>query len=96
MIGVIANIKVKENNEKAFEKVAAMLVRDVNLKEEENIYYRLYKKSKNFYVMLEGYENRNSLEIHTNTDHYKKYGKEMAKFLDGAPEVIIMEQIAPN
>lgn len=96
MIGVIANIKVKDNKEEEFEKIASMLVKDVNLKEKENIYYRLYKKCKGFYIMLEGYESRKSLDFHTKTDHYKKYGKEMAEFLDGAPEVIIMEQIAPN
>tara|TARA_B100000686_G_C16799518_1_gene984972 strand:+ start:2145 stop:2435 length:291 start_codon:yes stop_codon:yes gene_type:complete len=96
MIGVIANIKVKENQEKKFEKVAKMLVKEVNLKEKQNIYYRLYKKSKNFYVMLEGYKSRKSLEIHTKMDHYKKYGRQMAEFIDGAPEVIVMDEIAPN
>lgn len=96
MIGVIANIKIKENQEKKFEKVAIKLVKEVNLKEKENIYYRLYKKSKNFYVMLEGYKSRQSLEIHTKTDHYKKYGRQMAEFIDGAPEVIVMDEIELN
>ena len=96
MIGVIANIKIKDNTEEDFEKVASLLVEAVNQNENENIFYRLYKKSKNIYVMMECYENRGSLDYHTNTEHYKKYGKLMGEFLDGRPEVIVMDQISPN
>ena len=94
MIGVIATIKIQDGKEREFEKVAKMLVSEVNMKEEENLYYKLYKKAKNVYVMLEGYLNRNSLTLHTQTDHYKKYGKAMSEYLDGAPEVIIMDEIS--
>tara|TARA_B100000686_G_C15900666_1_gene530092 strand:+ start:188 stop:478 length:291 start_codon:yes stop_codon:yes gene_type:complete len=96
MIGVIANIKIKDNKEEDFEKVATLLVDAVNAKEKENIYYRLYKKSENIYVMLEGYESRSSLDYHTKTEHYKNFGKKMAEFMDGPPEVIIMDQVAPK
>ena len=96
MIGVIANIKIKENKNKEFEEVATLLVEAVNSNEKENIYYRLYKKDNTMYVMLEGYESKDSLEYHTKTDHYRKFGKQMAEFLDGPPEVIIMDQVAPN
>ena len=94
MIGVVATIKIQNGKERDFEKIAKMLVAEVNLKEEENLYYRLYKKSKNIYVMLEGYLNRNSLTLHIQTDHYKKYGKAMSEYLDGVPEVIIMDEIS--
>ena len=45
MIGVVATIKIQNGKERDFEKIAKMLVAEVNLKEEENLYYRLYKKS---------------------------------------------------
>ena len=96
MIGVIANIKIKENKNKEFEQVAKLLVDAVNSNEKENIYYRLYKKNNTMYVMLEGYDSRSSLDYHTKTDHYKKYGKQMAEFLDGPPEVIIMDEISSS
>tara|TARA_Y100000817_G_C16400602_1_gene343098 strand:+ start:150 stop:440 length:291 start_codon:yes stop_codon:yes gene_type:complete len=96
MIGVIANIKIKENKNKEFEEVAKLLVEAVNSNEKENIYYKLYKKDNTMYVMLEGYESKDSLEYHTKTDHYRKFGRQMAEFLDGPPEVIIMDQVAPN
>lgn len=96
MIGVIAVILIKNGTEKEFEEIAKKLVSAVNLEEKDNLFYRLYKKSPHKYVFLEGYKDKEALNYHTKTNHYKIYGKEMAKFLDGAPEVEIMEELAPN
>ena len=96
MIGVIATISVHKGKEIEFQDIMKKLVNDVHLNEEDNLFYRLYKKSPYIYVVLEGYKNREALEYHTKTDHYKKYGKAMAEFLDGKPEVTIMDELAPN
>ena len=96
MIGVIATISVKKGKEIEFQEMMKKLVNAVNLDEADNLFYRLYKKSPFIYVILEGYKNREALQHHTKTDHYKKYGKAMAEFLDGKPEVIIMDELAPN
>ena len=96
MIGVIANIKIKNRFNKEFEEIAKNLVKAVNAKEKENIFYRLYKKSDNEYIMMEGYISKSGLEEHTLSSHYKKYGKAMARFLDGRPEVKVYEEIAPS
>ena len=96
MIGAIATIAVIKGKEAEFEEIATKLVNAVNLKEEDNLFYRLYKKSSHIYIILEGYRNEDALKIHTRSDHYKKYGKAMAKLLDGSPEVIIMDELAPN
>ena len=96
MIGVIATISVKKGKEIEFQAMMKKLVNAVNLDEADNLFYRLYKKSPFIYVVLEGYKNREALQYHTKTDHYKKYGKAMAEFLDGKPEVIIMDELAPN
>ena len=96
MIGAIATIKVIKGKESEFEKVAKKLVNSVNLEEEDNLFYRLYKKNSNTYIIMEGYKNKEALDYHITTSHYKKYGKAMAEFLDGRPEVVIMEELAPN
>ena len=96
MIGVVATIAVLKGKEAEFEKIAKKLVEAVNLEEEDNLFYRLYKKSSNVYIILEGYKDKNSLDYHITTSHYKKYGKAMAEFLDGRPEVVIMDELAPN
>ena len=96
MIGAIATIKVIKGKESEFEKVAKKLVNSVNLEEEDNLFYRLYKKNSNTYIIMEGYKDKESLDYHITTSHYKKYGKAMAEFLDGRPEVVIMDELAPN
>ncbi len=96
MIGVIANLRIKPGKEKQFEEVAKKLVDAVNSEEENNIFYRLYKKSELLYTFMEGYKDRESLEFHTTTRHYKENGKAMAEFLDGRPGVEVMNEIAPN
>ena len=96
MIGVVATISVLNGKEAEFEKIAIKLVEAVNLEEEDNLFYRLYKKSSNVYIILEGYKDKNALDYHITTSHYKKYGKAMAEFLDGRPEVVIMDELSPN
>lgn len=93
MIGVIAKIRIKPGKNKQFEKVAKKLVSIVNSEEKDNIFYRLYKKSENLYIFMEGYKDRKALEYHTTTAHYKENGRTMAEFLDGRPEVEIMDEI---
>jgi quinol monooxygenase YgiN len=96
LIGVLATIKIKDSKESKFEEIAKKLVNAVNNKEEDNIFYRLYKKSSHIYVFMEGYKDKEALTAHTKTTHYKEHGKAMAEFLDGAPEVIVMNELAPN
>ena len=96
MIGAIANIKVIKGKEKQFEEIATKLVNAVNSEEEDNLFYRLYKKSSNTYIILEGYKNKDALNHHVTTSHYKKYGKAMAEFLDGRPVVEVLKELAPN
>lgn len=93
MIGVIATVKIKINKENEFEEIAKKLVNDVNNIEKDNLFYRLYKKSSHIYVFMEGYKDKEALTSHTKTNHYKTHGKNMAEFLDGAPEVVIMNEL---
>ena len=95
MIGVIAIVKIKEGKNIAFEAIAKNLVSQVNSIENDNIFYRLYKKSENEYTFLEGYKNKEALDYHKTTDHYKVNGRAIAEFLDGKPEVTILEEVAP-
>ena len=96
MIGVIATIKVKDSKEVEFENIAVKLVNAVNVKEEDNLFYRLYKQFSHVYVIMEGYKDKDALTRYTKTSHYKKYGKAMAEFLNGVPEVIVMDELAPR
>ena len=96
MIGVIATIKVKDSKEVEFENIAVKLVNAVNVEEEDNLFYRLYKQSSHVYIIMEDYKDKDALTRHTKTSHYKKYGKAMAEFLNGVPQVIVMDELAPR
>ena len=44
---------------------------------------------------MEGYKDKDALSRHIKTSHYKEYGKAIADFLDGSPEVIVMDELTP-
>ena len=96
MIGVIVNIKTKDGKWEQFEEISKKLVDLVNSEEKDNIFYRLYRRSENLYTFMEGYKNKEALEYHTTTTHYKENSKAMTEFLDGRPEVEVMEEMAPS
>lgn len=95
MIGVMAKLKVKEGQADAFEAVAAKLVAAVNADEPGNLMYRLYKADEpNTYVFMERYQDEAALEAHRKAPHYGEHGRKMREFLDGAPEIAIMPEVA--
>lgn len=93
MIGVVATIKVREGQNKAFEETARKLVAAVNANEPGNSFYRLYRKGGTDYVFLERYDNMAALDAHRASDHYKEIGGKMREYLDGSPDVQIYEEV---
>lgn len=95
MIGVMAKLKIKAGQGAAFEAVAAKLVEAVNANEPGNLMYRLYKAdAPDTYVFMERYQDEAALEAHRKAPHYAQYGKQMREFMDGAPEIAIMQEVA--
>lgn len=95
MIGVMAKLKIKSGQGAAFEAVAAKLVEAVNANEPGNLMYRLYKgDAADTYVFMERYQDEAALEAHRKAPHYGAYGKQMREFMDGAPEIAIMQEVA--
>ena len=95
MISVIAKIplqdgKVDEFTE-AFKEMAAGVAT-----EEGNFLYSLNfsKKEPNLAVIMERYEDKAALGVHSQSDHYKAFGARIGGIVAGAPEVIVMNEIA--
>ena len=95
MISVIAKIplqdgKVDEFTE-AFKEIAAGVAT-----EEGNFLYSLNfsKKEPNLAVIMERYEDKAALGVHSQSDHYKAFGARIGGILAGAAEVVIMNEIA--
>ena len=95
MISVIAKIplqdgKVDEFTE-AFHEMAAGVAT-----EEDNLLYSLNfsKKEPNLAVIMERYRDKDALGVHSQSDHYKAFGARIGGIVAGAPEVVVMNEIA--
>jgi len=94
MISVIAKLPIKED--KVDEAVAAIkeLVKDV-AKEEGTLLYTLNRDSKNpnTLVFMERYKDKDALNAHSATPHFKVFFAKSGAWLSGKPEVVFMEEI---
>jgi quinol monooxygenase YgiN len=93
MISVIAKLHIKED--KVDEAVAAIkeLVKDV-AKEEGTLLYTLNRaKNPNTLVFMERYKDKDALNAHSATPHFKVFFAKSGALLSGKPEVVFMEEI---
>lgn len=95
MIGVVAQLKVKSGEEKAFEEVAGKLVAAVNANEPGCKLYRLFKvrESESDYIFMEQYEDQAAVDAHRASDHFKTLGAAMGPHLDGRPVITRMDVV---
>lgn len=94
-IGVTAKLKVQAGKNQEFEAVFKQLVAAVQANEEGCLLYALHQSREDAqtYVVLEQYADDAALQAHGKTDHYRKFGKEMAAFMAGAPVIELMDSI---
>jgi quinol monooxygenase YgiN len=94
MIAVVATIKTKPGTGAEFEAVAKELVAEVNAKEPGCKLYQLHKSdAADTYVFLERYVDQAAIETHRGTPHFKDLGKKMGAFMDGRPDVKVLQEI---
>ncbi len=94
MISVIAKLPIKED--KVDEAVATIkeLIQDV-AKEDGTLLYTLNRDSKNpnTLVFMERYKDKDALNAHSATPHFKAFFAKSGALLSGKPEVMFMEEI---
>jgi len=95
MIGAVAEITVKEGSQAEFEKVALELEQAVNANEPGVLYYRLFKVqgASTKYIFMEQYADAAAVEAHRLFEYFKRLGRAMGPFLDGAPVVTRMDKV---
>jgi len=95
MLSVIAKLPVKA--EKREEAVAAIkqLMLDVAKEEGTRLYTLNVSQSEpNTLVFLERYVDQDAMNTHSSTPYFKAFFKKSAEFLEGKPEIILMEELA--
>lgn len=96
MIGAVAELTVKEGSQADFEKAAKELEAAVNANEPGVLLYRLFKVqgSTTKYIFMEEYKDAAAVEAHRGFEHFKRLGRAMGPFLDGAPVVTRMDKVS--
>ncbi len=96
MIGAVAELTVKEGSQAEFEKVALELEQAVNANEPGIIFYKLFKirDTTNKYIFMEQYADAAAVDAHRAYEHFKRLGRAMGPFLDGAPIVTRMDKVS--
>lgn len=94
MIAVVATIKTKPGSGAQFEAVAKELVAKVNANEPGCKLYQLHKSdAADTYVFLERYVDQAAIEAHRGTAHFKELGRKMGEFMDGRPDVKVLQEV---
>ncbi len=95
MIGTVAELTVKEGSQADFEKAALELEAAVNANEPGILLYRLFKVqgASNKYVFMEEYRDAAAVEAHRAAEHFRRLGRAMGPFLEGAPVITRMDKV---
>jgi len=94
MISIIARLPMKENKEE--EAIAAIReLMDGVANEEGTVLYTLSRdpKNPNMLIFMERYKDKESVNAHSATPHFKVFFAKGATFLAGRPEITMMEEI---
>ena len=92
-VGVVVEIKVKEGQEDAY---LGYMREMIALTKQENgcIAYDLYKPvDGDGIVMIEIWENKDALDKHMDSEHFKKYVPGAEIYLDGPSEIKILNRL---
>ena len=95
MIGAFAVLTVHDGKQAEFEAVAKELEAAVNANEPGIIMYKLFKLqgSTTQYAFMEQYQDLAAVEAHRSAEHFKRLGRAMGPFLNGAPSVTRMDLV---
>ena len=95
MIGVIATLRVKSGQSKAFEAVFAQLAAQVRANEDGNLAYQLCRSRSeaDTYKVLEIYRDEAALEAHRDSEHFRAAGPGLGPLLEGRPEVELLDAV---
>mgnify|MGYP000034596158 CR=1 FL=1 len=94
-IGVTAKLQVQAGKNQEFEAIFKQLTAAVKANEEGCLLYALHqsREDSQTYIVLEQYADDTALKAHGKTDHYRKFGKEMAGCMAAAPVIELMDSI---
>jgi quinol monooxygenase YgiN len=95
MLTVIAKMPIKEGKmDEAIKGMKGLLMEVA--KEQGTVLYSLNveKANPNTLVVVEQYTDKDALNFHSSTPYFKEYFTKAGVLLGGAPEIVVMKEIA--
>ena len=95
MLIVIATMKAKTGMEQELEQALKSIIPHVE-KEKDTLMYTLHrsKKDPGKFLFYEKYTDKEALQKHSATPHFKELFGKIASLLDGAPLIDMYEEVA--
>lgn len=95
MITVIAKLPIREGKMEVALGEFKVLMSKV-AQEKGTVLYSLNrdKSNPNILAVVEQYKDEDAFALHSSTPHFKEFFANSGSFLEGSPEVIIMEEIS--
>ncbi|WP_162600789.1 putative quinol monooxygenase [Paraburkholderia sp. C35] len=91
MIVVLATVRIKPETAAPFLSTALELV-TATRSEPGCISYELLRgQTESTYSFLERYRDEDSAAAHRKTEHFRTLGKQLGDYLDGKPEVVVLQ-----
>ncbi len=94
MLTLIAKLPVQEGKMDDALAAFSKLIPDV-AKEEGTVFYSLNRDKANphLLVVVEQYKDKEALNFHSSTAHFKNFSIACSAFLSGKPEIAMMEEV---
>ena len=94
-VGIIATLKVREDQREEFEAAFRELTAIVAGQEPGNNYYALHRSrdDANTYVVMEQYADQAALDAHGKSDEFKAVSARLGGCLDGAPDIRLYDAV---
>ena len=95
MITIIAKLTIKEGKmEEALGEFKVLMSKIA--KEKGTVLYSLNKEKSNpnILVVIEQYKDKDAFKFHASTSYFKKFFAKISSFIEGKPEIVLMEEIS--
>ncbi len=95
MVSLVARMKVKEGKMEEASRLFVELVEKVR-EEKGTVSYAVCRNEKapDTLTIIERYTDPQAIQVHSSTDYFKEFSRNIAPFLDGRPEIALFEEIA--
>ena len=95
MIAILATLKCQEGKADEFEAVVKQLMAAVRANEPGNKVYQFARSrtEPNVYKVLEIYADQDAIATHRGAEHFRTLGRQMGAFMDGAPQVEVLDAV---